>query len=259
MPSGLDDRVKHGKLEQEGQILHSFLDRNIVRINEGLVRKSGPNIHVHEPLTLQFIAENTSIPVPKVHEICWEDGKAVAFVMDYIPGETLEHAWGSLKQQQKLAVARQLRGYVSQLRSLKGNHIGALGDGPAIIGKHMRLEGGPFASEQLFNRFILEDIVSQAPNLLRHCASFALEEGHEIVFTHGDLNPRNIIVDSEGRVAGILDWEYSGWYPEYWEYTSALHLLKPVPDWPEYLPTILPQGYEKEYIGMTFLGLLLRH
>lgn len=93
--------------------------------------------------------------------------------MDYIPGETLERGWGNLKQQQKLAVAKQLREYVSQLRCLKGNYIGALDDGPAIIGKHMRLEGGPFESEQLFNQFILGDIVSQAPDLLRHCASFA--------------------------------------------------------------------------------------
>ncbi|RNJ60943.1 hypothetical protein D7B24_005031 [Verticillium nonalfalfae] len=40
------------------------------------------------------------------------------------------------------------------------------------------------------------------------------------VFTHGDLNPFNILV-REGKVVGIIDWEFSGWYPPYWEYTSA--------------------------------------
>ena len=40
------------------------------------------------------------------------------------------------------------------------------------------------------------------------------------VFTHGDLNPFNILV-REGNVVGIIDWEFSGWYPHYWEYTSA--------------------------------------
>jgi len=39
-------------------------------------------------------------------------------------------------------------------------------------------------------------------------------------FTHGDLNPFNILV-REGKVVGIIDWEFSGWYPRYWEYTSA--------------------------------------
>lgn len=40
------------------------------------------------------------------------------------------------------------------------------------------------------------------------------------VFTHGDLNPFNIVVRGE-KVVGLIDWEFSGWYPHYWEYTSA--------------------------------------
>ncbi|KAK6840103.1 hypothetical protein PG987_005969 [Apiospora arundinis] len=40
------------------------------------------------------------------------------------------------------------------------------------------------------------------------------------VFTHGDLNPSNIFVRGD-EVVGIIDWETAGWYPDYWEYTSA--------------------------------------
>ncbi|KAM4065193.1 phosphotransferase enzyme family protein [Hirsutella rhossiliensis] len=40
------------------------------------------------------------------------------------------------------------------------------------------------------------------------------------VFTHGDLNPFNILVRGD-QVVGIIDWEFAGWYPYYWEYTSA--------------------------------------
>jgi len=40
------------------------------------------------------------------------------------------------------------------------------------------------------------------------------------VFTHGDLNPSNIFVCGD-KVVGIIDWETAGWYPSYWEYTSA--------------------------------------
>jgi aminoglycoside phosphotransferase (APT) family kinase protein len=50
--------------------------------------------------------------------------------------------------------------------------------------------------------------------------------------THGDLHPRNIMVKWEGakdegdghgggnriRVTALIDWELSGWYPEYWEF-----------------------------------------
>lgn len=40
------------------------------------------------------------------------------------------------------------------------------------------------------------------------------------VLTHGDLNPCNIMVRGD-TVVGIIDWECSGWYPNYWEYTNA--------------------------------------
>ena len=39
-------------------------------------------------------------------------------------------------------------------------------------------------------------------------------------FTHCDLNPCNILA-RKGKVVGLIDWEFSGWYPDYWEYTSA--------------------------------------
>lgn len=35
------------------------------------------------------------------------------------------------------------------------------------------------------------------------------------VFTHGDLNPANIIIRGD-QVVGIIDWEFAGWYPHYW-------------------------------------------
>jgi hypothetical protein len=40
------------------------------------------------------------------------------------------------------------------------------------------------------------------------------------VFTHSDFRPANIrVVEEAGRlvVSGIIDWEFSGFYPDYWE------------------------------------------
>jgi hypothetical protein len=53
--------------------------------------------------------------------------------------------------------------------------------------------------------------------------------GYRILFTHADLNPRNILVDrivradgSKGwAVSGIVDWETAGYYPEYWDCRKA--------------------------------------
>lgn len=32
----------------------------------------------------------------------------------------------------------------------------------------------------------------------------------------------NILVGDDGHLSGMLDWESAGWYPEYWEYTTAM-------------------------------------
>ena len=42
----------------------------------------------------------------------------------------------------------------------------------------------------------------------------------ELVFTHGDLAGRNILV-KDGKLVGLIDWELSGWYPRYSEPVRA--------------------------------------
>ncbi|KAJ5715183.1 Aminoglycoside phosphotransferase [Penicillium malachiteum] len=46
-----------------------------------------------------------------------------------------------------------------------------------------------------------------------------------LIFTHGDLSSLNILVRGDD-IVGIIDWETAGWYPSYWEYTSA-HQVNP--------------------------------
>lgn len=35
----------------------------------------------------------------------------------------------------------------------------------------------------------------------------------------------NILVEG-GRITGIIDWEYAGWYPEYWEYVKMIQFSR---------------------------------
>jgi hypothetical protein len=44
---------------------------------------------------------------------------------------------------------------------------------------------------------------------------------HEIVFTHGDLEYHNRMAH-EAHVSGFIDRESAGWYPDYWEFTTAM-------------------------------------
>lgn len=70
------------------------------------------------------------------------------------------------------------------------------------------------------------------------------------VFTRGDLNPSNILVH-KGKMSGIIDWEFVGWYPRYWEYTSAWYGNRLRTDWQDLLDKVLtpfPEELEMEVI-----------
>jgi hypothetical protein len=118
-------------------------------------------------------------------------------------------------------------------------------------------------SEDEFNDFLLTSPHTRtAPNRVRWLRSM-LRTDHRIVFTHGDFHPRNIMVvdmhdphaavgatsDTDIEVSGIIDWDTSGFYPEYWEELKALNTRSPCDpsDWWEHLlPCIL--GHEKDIV-----------
>lgn len=74
------------------------------------------------------------------------------------------------------------------------------------------------------------------------------------MFAHGDLAPRNILVDEHGHVTAILDWENAGWYPEYWEHVRAYREHNAVPGWSDYLSIILPPKYSAEVLATSYLS-----
>jgi hypothetical protein len=55
---------------------------------------------------------------------------------------------------------------------------------------------------------------------------------------HDNLSDRNIMVD-KGRITGIIDWKFSGWFPEYWEYVQSQVSPSHVLYWREVLAEIL--------------------
>jgi hypothetical protein len=74
-------------------------------------------------------------------------------------------------------------------------------------------------------------------------------DGVPIVFTHGDLLPRNMIFPgglsrwrSGGEKICIIDWEYGGWMPNFWDPLKATWLeCEPDTDWLETIRAIFPE------------------
>ncbi|KAJ3777213.1 kinase-like protein [Lentinula raphanica] len=120
-----------------------------------------------------------------------------------------------------------LRNALAQLRSLPSPSCG-----PQICNVH----GGPTIWARCRDRRLLQPVntvaefhellfeeVSWTTRLerLRLIAQPVHSKDHRITFTHSDMNASNILVKDDHLVA-IIDWEFAGWYPEYWEYTQLI-------------------------------------
>ncbi|CAG8232586.1 unnamed protein product [Penicillium salamii] len=243
----------------EGTLLSQSWYRKFIRISEDRVVKLGFNLNPGEAANLRFVAGNTSIPVPKPYDVGWENGKVTSIEMDYMPGNPLDKVWHSLDSTQRLTIANQLQGYISQLRKLKGDFIGSADRGNIIYGSQSTTRCGPFNSEKAFNEWRLSDIVGDLRITIKPCVLFALPDDHDILFTHDDISARNINVDESGNTTAILDWEASGWYPEYWEYVVSVDQQSDPDGWTDYHSIIFQDRYERDYINSAFMDNFTRH
>ena len=65
------------------------------------------------------------------------------------------------------------------------------------------------------------------------------------VFAHGDINPRNLLVDENIKIVAVLDWESSGWYPDYWEYARMMKYCDPLEhEWQQWMEKTKPQPWD---------------
>lgn len=120
----------------------------------------------------------------------------------------------------------------------------------------LKLEG-PFKTEVEFNDSLLKLYLSTGflpvgkGDFYRRAFSSILS-GHPPTFTHGDLQRKNIIVGTDGRIT-IIDWEFAGWYPSYWEYARAILACgRFADDWSEWIDFSL-DPYRNEWAWFQML------
>jgi aminoglycoside phosphotransferase (APT) family kinase protein len=193
--------------------------------------KMGALRSISEASALQFVARNTSIPVPKVY--CAFERKGITYIlMERIDGDPIARGWTGRSDESKAKLLSQLREMVNELRKLPpppDRTICNVDGGPIFDG---RIAGptdyhGPFRNVQQFHRYLRNNFEHYSGN--DHPEINRMIELQKadwpLRFTHGDLSSLNILVKGD-KIVGMVDWEISGWYPEYWEYTTA-HQVHP--------------------------------
>ncbi|ORY02288.1 kinase-like domain-containing protein [Clohesyomyces aquaticus] len=197
-------------------------DGLVVPISRHLIVKTGRRVHLTEAATMKFVAENTSIPVPRVYCSFLRKKRAYISLAEEGGEEGLERIFAQLRK-----MFQELRG----LTPPSGTGVESCVRGSLYDSRIPRgcPRFGPFKTIQEFHFWLRHDYKQedlkereddQDSQDLRDMMSIQHGPWPAPVFTHGDFNPFNVKV-RDGKVVGIIDWEFAGWYPNYWEYGSA--------------------------------------
>ena len=239
----------------------------VVRVKERFAVKIGYSIPPLEAENMKFVAANSKVPVPKVHANFIDPETQKRYVvMDFVPGTDLQKLLPSLTPTEKTTISQRIRQAVNELRTIPSpGHFWNLNctpytDGVLSTPDNNPVISGPFKDQKQMNQGILERLGQmQSPHyirLLKEMVNRTLKN-HRIVFTHGDLQPKNIIVERKGVCNNgdadfkvtLIDWNLSGWYPEFWDFCNSTLYCQMKPDWLELIPDIFDQ-YPVEYLMM---------
>ncbi|EAT83716.1 hypothetical protein HBH56_198340 [Parastagonospora nodorum] len=210
------------------KLLKRFRERsgNVLFLSKHKCVKYGTSVQLSEAATMQFVANHTSIPVPRIY-CAFTHHKRTYIVMERICGDYVGAGWLKRSEEGKASILSQLKSMIEELRRIpppEGTGVANVDGGPLY---DVRLPGtsnqfGPFRSIADFHRHLRNNLEAH-PDHSPEVTKLISEQGrHQSgpVLTHGDLSSLNVLARGDD-VVGIVDWETAGWYPEYWEYTTA--------------------------------------
>lgn len=232
---------------------------NIILVSSSLCIKATHWTRLAEASTMEFIRNNTDIPVPKVH--CAFERKGRCYIlMERLPGAHIAFCWAARSEASKASLLEQLRTMIAQMRELKQPTISKTEvsnvDGGPIMDIRLPRKSlwGPFKNVRDFQHELtdgldLENARGDCPPGVRELGRFHAQQADtEAKFTHGDLSSFNIMVKGD-QVTGIVDWETAGWLPWYWEYVSAWYVNPHNEFWQDHVDKFLSPDLEAQKMG----------
>ncbi|KAH8822469.1 hypothetical protein DL96DRAFT_1470493, partial [Flagelloscypha sp. PMI_526] len=186
--------------------------------------------HPNEVLVLEVLRDHGTVPVPHLRDVKWNRR---LIVIDCIRGCQLSLIRPTISDGGKASIAKTLKEYVQQLRQFDIPQRAVPGPlDPDLVpqGRFSRAmfgnlipERGPFGSyrelEEWYNHKTTVTLSTptrmRTPRPSKDLVIPKFDSSYPIVLTHQDLNPRNMIVgNGELRTLWIVDWTWSGFYPE---------------------------------------------
>lgn len=146
----------------------------------------------NDATALRFLREHTDIPLPPA-ECAFEADGAFYLQTQFVEGISM----ADLKPEQKEVVTKELEQHIATLKALRS-------DTPGVPGEALLCPPSRVTSRQW---------------KIHSCWKYRQpEEKQEYVFCHNDLGQHNVIVDPDTlKIKAIIDWEFGGFWPEWFE------------------------------------------
>ncbi|KKY32175.1 putative phosphotransferase family protein [Diaporthe ampelina] len=207
---------------------------------------------------MEYVQQHApSVPVPEVYDSDFDDPYAGRIFMEEIPGDTLENVWPSLAPDQKEQACRELWDIIMTLRKIPRppeippeKCLYTTVDGSPIYpqGGLTGNEAGPLREDLHNTDDAFRDFIVQ-----RYRENWGPDENvidnfprsETAVFTHGDFKPKNIMASADGHITSILDFEYAGFMPDYWEDIGMfLEIWEWEEDWADTMLRTKPSSWD---------------
>lgn len=229
-------------------------------IQPGVVLKQGIKIRPSEERAMRLVQEYTpDVPVPRVHGSLYRYNDSAPcygeLSMNFVPGRTLKSAWAELDEAGKDRICQDIWDLVARIRTIPrpddlGPGLYRTVDGSPsrdpLLGSGSDIPPRDLDDDALRNRIYARYITSNGLSY-RDCGSMLelLPRSDTSVFTHGDIGPRNIIVDENCHITALLDWESSGWFPDYWEFAQMMKFCDPLEhEWQRWMDRTRPEAWD---------------
>lgn len=219
----------------------------IVAVNDDIVVKYGGCINTWEGQALVYLERHVpEVPAPRLYAMYY-DSEKLFLIMQRVPGMQLHSIWPSLAQSEKDDIIAKLQQIFDAMRKAEcpwPDFFGGLDGGGVHHYLFYSQHGdkkflGPFSGEPAFVAGLVGNYraLVERNNHPDYRARFyekylaRVLQGHRPTLTHGDVQQKNIMVaentsrrnDQGGRSFDVVlvDWENSGWLPDFWEFFCA--------------------------------------
>ncbi|KAF4906524.1 hypothetical protein CGCF415_v007973 [Colletotrichum fructicola] len=212
-----------GRLFQTAPVLYQAGSNKIVRISQSLVLKGDGTVSKGEGETQRFAAVH-GFPVPTFHRVFslfglypdWPEEQSWFIVMDFVLGVSLEKAWPELNTDTRESVALKVAEIIDRMQSLK---ISDMPPGPVDYegdelwrGPYFTAYGiGPFPTlqdmEDWYNHKL--DVCIRLKRTSNGTKRFSFTD---VVLTHQDIAPRNLILQEGNQNLCLVDFGFGGIY-----------------------------------------------